>query len=180
MQIKNRIKKCLGAKPFKRRHLSEIQGVVVHRIGPQGTYNGKLWSMRSAEEIAEFFNNFPPIGKMAYHFIVTENGYVEQALPLTYVAPGAINLNPKFVQVGVVGDFRKKGPSAVQGMALNRFTAALCKMLGTMDVRGHMETEGASSDKSKECPGDHINMAGLRANVIDMYDKADTLEGVVV
>lgn len=136
--------------------------------------------MRDAAEIASFFQEFPPIGKMAYHLIVKEDGKIEQALPLHYNAPGAINLNPNFIQVGVVGNFKKKPPTVAQGLALSRLCTSLCRVIGTMDVRGHVETEGAYSDPSKQCPGEHLNMAGLRATVIKEYDKADELEGLVL
>ena len=109
--ILNRIGLCSKGR-FKKRHLSDIIGVVVHRIGPvSGVHKGKRWPLSEAETIARFFQNFPAIGKMPYTFVVLPNGDVEQALPLSYRAPGAINLNPNFIQVAVVGDFRKKPPT---------------------------------------------------------------------
>lgn len=141
-------------------------------------YEGKKWQMEDAEGIAAFFQHYKPIGKMPYTFIVKKDGEVEQALPLTYVSPGAVNLNTNFIQVAAVGDFRKTPLTVKQSSALVTLCRALCTITDTFDVRGHMETDGASGDPKKDCPGEHLRMAGLRALMLS--GKPENLDGVVL
>lgn len=178
--IKSSIFECVSATggEFKRRHMDEVSGVVIHRIGPGGKYKDKYWPMTTGAEIAEFFRNFEPIGKMAYTFVIREDGKVEQCLPLSYISPAGKILNRGFVHIALVGDFRKKPIAPKQAAALEALTLSLCRTFGTRDVRGHMETKGASSDSKKECPGDRLNLAGLRETVVNNYMKAKSLSGV--
>ncbi len=177
--IYNEIEACAKGN-FRKRFLSDIKGVVVHRIGPEGTHNGVTWSMRCAWDIAKFFQSYKAIGKMAYTFVIPEDGTIEQALPLSYVSPAGKNLNNDFIHVAVVGRIDKKPINANQSTALATLVSFLCRTLGVLDVRGHMETDGASKDLKKDCPGAHLRMQGLRQLVIEKYKFAEPLEGVVL
>lgn len=168
--IINAILACVGDTKYYRRHLSDIKGVVIHRIDVGST----------AEEVADFFRGYPAIGKMAYTFFIRKDGTVEQALPLSYRAPGGKVLNRNFIQIGVDGDFTKHPMTPAQSLSLKRLVTGLCAGLDILDVRGHMETQGASSDPHKKCPGDHINLRALREMVIKEVNTCEPISGLVI
>lgn len=167
--IVNSIALCSGG-TFHKRHLRDIKGVVIHRIDVG----------RTAEEVAKFFEQYPSIGKMAYTFFIRKDGTIEQALPLTYRSPGGIVLNENFVHIALDGDFRVRSVPPAQAVSLVKLTSSLCAALDTLHVQGHMETVGSSSDPNKDCPGEKLNIAALRQQVIENVKSCQPLEGVVL
>lgn len=148
------LKKVQLGSNCKRRSISAVKFLVIHRIGIG----------IDAEEIAAWYAANPQYtgGKMPYHTIIKRDGTVEQAVSLNKVAPGATFLNYNGIQIALVGDFRKAPPTPAQAEALVKVAKELCNWMGTPAIVGHTEVQGASANPNKVCPGKHLNLSGLR------------------
>tara|TARA_R100000234_G_scaffold37634_1_gene22268 strand:+ start:1762 stop:2322 length:561 start_codon:yes stop_codon:yes gene_type:complete len=160
MQVEDVIAQCDDGKP-RRRDFESVTKLIVHRIG------GELG--KDAIEIAKSFQDTRRFkagaytdGNMPYHFIITRHGRVQQALTLGDHAPHAKRFNSTGLAVALIGDFRVYPPSFEQYEALKRF-AGFWRLYG-LEVHGHTELHGASSDPNKACPGHLLNMQKLRAD----------------
>jgi N-acetyl-anhydromuramyl-L-alanine amidase AmpD len=127
-------------------------------------------------------------GKFPYHLLITQAGTIEQCLPLSYNAPAAMSeLNRTGIHIALVGDFRKEAPRNDQEVTL----ANLCHTLQLaynwkLEIVGHTDKAGSSSDPNKECPGRKLDLDHLRETLDDeriAYFDPDSLleeEGIVV
>jgi len=111
-----------------------------------------------AEDVAAFLAANPEYtgGRMGYHFVIRDDGEVEQALQLDKVAVHAGRYNGESVGIVVVGDFRFNPPTGPQMDALVELCVSLCRELHIAPqsgIFGHTELPGASSDPYKVCPG---------------------------
>lgn len=146
-----------------------IQGVVVHRIEvsqEDSTYRDDPF------DVLRFFREHPigvgaTGGDMPYPVLITPDGRVTQTLPLLRISPHAVRHNPTTIGVAALGDFRREPPSALQREALVWVCAALlaqCQHEAPI-LFGHDELSEATRDPNKECPGRHLDMNALRAEV---------------
>lgn len=166
---------------------SEIDTMVVHRIGPKLNEV----NIHGAEDLAAAFCAHPEWGtgaQMPYAMVIREDGIVEQALKLTDAGPHARKYNSRSFGVAVVGDHRRQEPTEQQYDALCDLAAAwvthswaigLLKPIELL-VKGHDECEGGSSDKSKRCPGDKLSMVQLRKDVLRILEEDIFHAGVLV
>jgi hypothetical protein len=147
------------------RSLSQVYMTIVHRID----------CGKNATEIADFFNKNPEWtgGKMAYHFIISPEGVVEQAIPLSKIGPAALKANVGGIQIGCIGDFRKHPPTDAQKQALLQLLVDLNTYFGKVNVWGHDEIPGGSKDKVKKCPGSFMYSYLLRDYVAKNLTTAD-------
>lgn len=103
------------------------------------------------------------LGKFPYHALVLSDGRVQQCLPFSYIAPAALKrLNSDGIHVALLGDFRKTPVPLLQYDAL----AELCRLIQVafnwgLEMRGHTDTVGSSSDPNKECPGQYLDVSAL-------------------
>lgn len=146
-----------------------VCGVVVHRI--EVSQEDPAYG-DAPTEVARFFREHPigvraTGGQMPYAVLIEPDGTVTQALPLTRVAPHAVRQSPTTVGVGVIGDFRHRPPSEAQRAALRQVLVGLARQLGCAAdaIAGHDELPGASRDPDKICPGSHLSLQVLRAEV---------------
>lgn len=141
--------------PFKRRRrLGDVDGIVIHRssIGVD------------AEDTANQLRRLRSVGSMAYHFLVMDDGTVQQAAPLDIITPHARSYNARNLAVAIHGDFTKHEPTDEQWWA----AVFLCNTLMTLfcmnpgDLDGHTSLPSATADPRKRCPGDLWPMEAFR------------------
>lgn len=188
MQIINITKECDDGKRTPGKTWA-WKHVAVHRIWFD---DWDLGVSRTAVEIARRFIDDMLIrkytgGEQPYHFLVDDVGRWWQVLPLEDVGKHARRWNHEALGVGVIGDFRKQAPTAMQRAALVENLAALCLACGinpnqshsvatTLDsgtlgrvmvpaLCGHDEMPGGSADPNKKCPGRFLSMDDLRRDV---------------
>ena len=146
-----------------------ITGVVVHRI--EVSQEDPAFH-DNPSEVVRFFRTHPTGvratgGKMPYPLLIEADGTLTQLLPLGRVTPHARSHNPTTIGVACLGDFRRESPPALQRATL---VAVCTELLHALDVGserlfGHDELVGGSADPNKECPGRHLSMIVLRADV---------------
>jgi len=160
MQVEDVIAQCDDGR-LRRRDFESVTKLIVHRIG------GELG--KDAIEISKAFQDTRKYkagsytgGHMPYHFVINRAGRVQQALTLGDNAPHAKRYNSTGVAVALIGDFRVYPPSFEQYEALKRF-AGFWRLYG-LEIHGHDELHGASSDPSKACPGHLLPMSKLRSD----------------
>jgi hypothetical protein len=151
------------------REKQNIVGVVVHRIEvsqEDSTFDD------NPLEVLRFFQVHPvgiaaTGGKMPYPLLIERSGALTQLVPLSRVTPHAKSHNPTTIGVACLGDFRRASPTPAQRQMLVAVSAELLHALGqrTQSLFGHDELAGASADPNKECPGRHLSMNELRADV---------------
>lgn len=160
MQVEDVIAQCDDGR-LRRRDFESVSKLIVHRIG------GELG--KDAIEISKAFQDTRKYkagsytgGHMPYHFVINRDGRVQQALTLGDNAPHAKRYNSTGVAVALIGDFRVYPPSFEQYDALKRF-AGFWRLYG-LEIHGHDELHGASSDPNKACPGHLLPMGKLRSD----------------
>ncbi len=167
MNIVNKIDACSDGKK-RARDLESISCVMLHRIGPQLGID----LVNNAEGVSKWFQRHEEAmtgREMPYTFIICPDGTVEQALAISDTGPHAKKFNVPALSVAFIGDFRKNKCPAAQYQA----AIALCSLLvswigcGPAGIYSHTEKipEGASSDKTKDCPGKTFDMTVFRAEV---------------
>lgn len=141
---------------YKQRLMSKLQYVVLHRCAIADSGSDVIWKFENERD--EFQAGSYTGGKRPYHFYIPEEGYVEQHLPISLVAPGAGTLNLAGIQVALHGDFRKAPPNAHQIQALCGLICRLEGILGRdLQIVGHTSRPGTTRSENKECPGSHLN-----------------------
>lgn len=151
-----------GEKTYKRRHLNEIEGIMIHRVGKDRATGADFGD--TAEEICKAFTEGPAApytgGKVPYTFIVEGIGRTAQTLPMTWVGPHALRHSLAWLSVAFVGDFRYDplpDTQFVPGVLLVRALMGSLA-LGIWAVEGHDAVPGASKNKRKRCPGDKFDL----------------------
>ena len=146
-----------------KRDVSRLTHIVLHRSHLAET----------GEATAEWFKTHDEGGtgrKVPYNIYIRKDGTIEQLVPFSRVAPGAGVLNKTGIQVALCGDLRQYPPTPKQAMALGKVLQDLTSWLGKKaKIVGHTEVEGTSSDPTKECPGKHINLDGVRKLAEENY-----------
>jgi hypothetical protein len=156
MLFSNKTEEC---KPFwglRHRQLDLIDTVMVHRIWAEG--------ITSVPELAQWFIKHPETGipSMPYTFIVFPDGVVEQALPLSIVAPHGRKWNTRAVGVGFFGDFTKYAPTAEQLLGGQELVALLAQAFTIKpSIVGHTYVPDSTSDTGKDCPGKHFPLSSF-------------------
>ncbi len=153
----------------ERRCAGSIDRIIVHRIevSQEDPSFGDYPS-----EVIRFFATHPigqkaTGGNMPYPLLVDAEGIVTQCLPLGLVSMHARKFNPRSIGLALVGDFRTKPPTSAQRLTLVCVGAHLLHRLGlpTEAICGHDGLDGGSADPAKECPGRHLPMEALRADI---------------
>ena len=162
------------------REVHEITHVVVHRI--EVSQEDDSFD-DTPEEIARFFGEHPigvaaTGGAMPYALLVTAQGELIQTIALRFVCPHVRAHNRSSIGVGVIGDFRRRSPSAPQRAALLGLLAALLQRfsLPISAVVAHDELTDASHDPEKICPGSRLSVESLREELPDILPIS--LEGL--
>jgi N-acetyl-anhydromuramyl-L-alanine amidase AmpD len=124
---------------------------------------------------------------MAYTFVVTETGRIQQARPVTALTPHSKGYNRTTLGIAAIGDFRTRSPDRNQWDATAQLCAFLCIYLLHIDrknIKGHTERPGASDDPGKVCPGSLWDMDKFRAHVENRIKTVSLAElmirGVIV
>jgi len=156
VQIVNRISECFDASHRSRK--KQIEGEIVHRFG--------LNLAHDAAGVARFARLDANVGsKMAYTFVVLEDGTIEQALPLDAIGWHARGWSETHLGIAVLGDFRKHLPTVNQLQALIELLAELSAMRGSITFGAHDQFPNSSNDPNKQCPGEFLDCGALRDQV---------------
>lgn len=155
--IINRIAECLNH--GQRDRADPWDGETIHRYGVEGVHN--------AIGVAMFDRQLPQLGSaMAYHFVISPIGVIEQALPIGKIGWHAMSWSKTRVGIACLGDFTKQAPSAEQWAAAHWLVTMLMVVRGSgQNVTGHDELPGGSRDLTKRCPGDLWSMDDFRREV---------------
>lgn len=152
-----------------RRRAGSIDRIIVHRI--EVSQEDSTFGDQPAEVI-RFFATHPigqraTGGKMPYPILVDATGGITQCLPLMVISPHARKFNQRSIGVALVGDFRTRAPSAAQRQSTVGLLAHLVHRLGlpVAAICGHDGLDGGSADPDKVCPGRHLPMGPLQADV---------------
>lgn len=174
---------------YQQRELTDIRGLMVHRVGVN-MRTGVVLGYEAVEICDAFTGRVPRWYDVAavtgrqnpYTFYVggdrgnTElDGKVWQALELEEIGHHARRYSRSFVGIGLIGDFRLVPPGEQQYHEAVRLCADLCLMLGLTpsSVVGHGEIKGAhggekAPGKAAACPGDFLDMSALRSSVASL------------
>jgi N-acetyl-anhydromuramyl-L-alanine amidase AmpD len=162
-QVANHCRQCA------QRKTAAISTLVVHRFGPK--VNGV--NIHTAEDAAAFFSNNPEStgGRMAYHFLVFEDGRVDQALTFEDMGQHTRGANHSSIGIAVIGDFRHVEPTIQQRAALVDLLLSLCRQLRIRQIVSHDEVPGGSADAAKVCPGPKLGLAQIKKEVVSCLVK---------
>lgn len=140
-------------KKYKLRDLKRIDHIVLHRneVGADAVSIARAFAER--DDIKTITG-----GQSPYHFVVQQDGTVEQALPLSVVGAHVHGYNTPSVGIVCVGDFRTHKPAYVQWLAAAQLAQVLCDKLNVKveNVKGHDEYPDVK--QYKECPGHLFDM----------------------
>jgi N-acetyl-anhydromuramyl-L-alanine amidase AmpD len=187
LPIVNVIKEVDDGKPGPR-DILQLDTVAVHRVGKDMKFGIDLGD--TAVEICAHFTGkvkqYPEVakatgGQIAYTFMISgdhgDRGYdgmIWQCLPLSDVGHHAKRFSKRAVGIAVIGDPRVKPCSPKQYNSLiwlcSKIVSAIHQPPG--QVRGHMELPNASSDPTKECPGELLPMIEVRRDVARLQTEA--------
>ena len=160
MKVRNRTVQCMADDPWTSRDYEDIKYLVIHRLDKAG---------ESAEEIAFNFRTFYRLGKytgfkMPYHFIIGRDGTTEQAVEIQYQAPAQGSFNFRSIGIACIGDFRNHPPTDAQSAHLQELCSLLSQAFPDAEIVRHDELHGASSDRSKICPGKYLHLPSPQPN----------------
>lgn len=159
LNLVNVIDQCDDGKPVERDHKG-IDTIAVHRIGKS--------LGEDAVTICRRFIDDPAVAKytgaeVPYTFIIGIKGRLWQCLPVSEIGAHARRWNAQAIGVACIGDFRKHEMPPIQFDKLIRLSAALqYAWPNVLQVKGHDELPGGSSDPNKRCPGDKLDMDHVR------------------
>ena len=175
------IKQCDDGKHRTREPLTDIDTIAVHRIGKSLGEDAITICRRFIDdpEVAKYTG-----GEVPYAFIigVGPGSTIWQCLPISEIGAHARRWNKQAIGVACIGDFRKHDMPDVQYAQLIKLLA--CLQFGfprDLEIKGHDELPGASSDPNKKCPGDKLSMRAVRRSVWT-YLEGDHLRemGIVI
>ena len=143
-------------------HNRQIDYIVIHRI----TVEEAAGLPDDRIGLTEFFTNHPDGiaatgGQFPYHFLVLEDGDIEQMEPTDVVTPHVARWNKVAIGIGVVGDFRKKQLGDIQKYTLFQLCCSLLERFPDATLVGHGQLKGGSRHPNKVCPGSGINVLAL-------------------
>jgi N-acetyl-anhydromuramyl-L-alanine amidase AmpD len=166
LSVVNKIKECkLSPWPASAKRNPEVcEFLVLHRSDSGST----------PEAVAEFFSDpqYKTGKRMPYHFLITKDGGIFQCVPLGIVAPGAVSLNPKGIQIALDGDFRKKPPTTAQRLSLVQLVSEFLLWKPSLKILGHTESAGTTTTPGKVCPGKYLIPADIKLSVNEFLDLA--------
>ena len=165
--IRNRIAECNDGK-HRSRNFENVDRLIVHRIGASLGADGPTIAAAFRDQ-SRFAAGSYTGGEMPYHFVIRENGTVDQCLTLGDNAPHARRFNVSGLAVGVIGDFRRHAPTPEQWQALREFCGLW--LLYGLDVYGHDELPGGSKNPAKQCPGRFLDLPTLRIEASSFADN---------
>jgi len=140
------------------RSLSDLRYLMLHRIDPR-----QLHVEDTAEAVARWFRVHER-WTMPYTFFIRRDGTIEQTRSLDEMSPHAYTQNRYALAVGLSGDFRHSGPTFEQEHSLHWLAPLLVQWLG-LEIVGHTDVEGATSDPDKVCPGWHLDVADIAETI---------------
>lgn len=168
VKIINQIDKSSGLAP-RTRKLEKISKLVVHRIGASVGRSG-LEVSDAFRDTSKYAPGSYTGGQLAYHFIIREDGTVDQCLRLRDVGLHAAKFNTCSIGIALVAThetFTKYAPTPEQWESL----ISLCRLLAAPGVTIHGHTElgrDATSDPTKDCPGPMVDLDTLRSEVASL------------
>ncbi len=173
------IKQCDDGKHRTRTPLLDIDTIAVHRIGKSLGEDAITICRRfiDAPEVAKYTG-----GEVPYGWIIGAGGTIWQCLPISEVGAHARRWNKQAIGVACIGDFRKHDMPTVQYHPLIKLLS--CLQFGfprDLEIKGHDELPGASSDPNKKCPGDKLLMQSVR-DAVQAYLEGNHLRetGIVI
>jgi hypothetical protein len=162
--IHNRIAEC---KALNSRNL-RVDGVhylVIHRVSLADFHirDDDL----DGPALARIFTNedLGTMNRVPYHLLFTRNGSIEQLVPFGIRGAHARKWNSSSWGLAVVGDFTKARPTEPQWESLVWACRTLAPINGGLTIAGHTELNNASVDQDKVCPGAHLSLSKLTAEV---------------
>jgi len=147
----------------RRRDLTEIRHLVVHRAG------GPDWP-RLALPLVTALRPYWYRQRVPYWAFVEANGRVVVTQGLDVIGPHAGKYNRPGLGIAVIGDFTREAPPEAQRQALLQLLQWCCERLelGASAVVGHSELgRDATKDPHKHCPGHLLDLDQLRADLED-------------
>lgn len=179
MKIVNQIVACSDG-ILRPRNLDDVTSVMIHRIGP---FLGST-EAKNAVAISKWFQMHEDAHtgrEMPYTFVIGKDGTTEQALALGDIGPHAKKFNKPAVSVAFIGDFREVAPSSEAFHAGVELVSELISWIGcgTLGIYSHSEliAQGASSDRTKQCPGHLFSMNAFRSEV-QLYASGNAFRGL--
>ncbi len=181
LNFTNVISQCDDGKHRTRTPLIDIDTIAVHRIGKSIGEDAITICRRFIDdpEVAKYTG-----GEVPYGWIIGADAgsTIWQCLPISEGGAHARRWNKQAIGVACIGDFRKHEMPDVQYDQLVKLLA--CLQFGfprDLEIKGHDELPGASSDPDKKCPGDKLPMNGVRRSV-SMYLEGEHLRelGIVL
>lgn len=173
------ISQCDDGKHRIREPLATIDTIAVHRIGKSLGEDAITICRRFIDdpEVAKYTG-----GEVPYGFILGAGGTIWQCLPISEVGAHARRWNKQAIGVACIGDFREHMMPPFQYKRLIHLLA--CLQFGfprDLEIKGHDELPGASSDPNKKCPGDKLPMQQVR-DAVRTYLDGDHLReiGIVI
>ena len=157
------ISQCDDGKHRDRVPFTDIDTIAVHRIGKSLGEDAVTICRRFIDdpEVAKYTG-----GEVPYGWIIGAGGTIWQCLAISDVGAHARRWNKQAIGVACIGDFRKHDIPEVQYKRLIHLLA--CLQFGfprDLEIKGHDELPGASSDPNKKCPGDKLPMGAVRSSV---------------
>jgi hypothetical protein len=135
-------------------------GLAVHRFGVPGCHD--------AAGVARFCRGEASVGrKMAYNYVISPCGLVEQALPDRRWGWHVRGWSSRYIGIALLGDFRNTPPTADASFSLLRLCKSLMLTycLAADAVKGHNELPGGSAYPDHQCPGRLLSLDVLRTGL---------------
>lgn len=157
-----------------RRRLSDVDKIVLHRLGPQvGTklVHDGLSMVGEFMKTGKYQAGSYTGGKIPYHLIYhPETMTAYQVLPFTKTAIHAGKHNKSSIGIAVLRDLRTDPLMDEQADAFYDLVTAMSDTLSWVNgkdpqIVGHDQLNGGSKDPDKECPGRLLDIGVVNARV---------------
>lgn len=146
---------------YPEREIDDCTTIIMHRSGP---WKPPYDVPTDGEDVAVLFqeNDFGTARKMPYQYVVGPHG-VYECVPWWRISPHAAEWNDASIGVAILADLRREAPSETMYDDI----IGLVQWLETcvdapLDVCGHTDLPGATSDPTKICPGDKLDLDFIR------------------
>lgn len=107
------------------------------------------WPIRNTLELAMFHSYHPELkaitGRNPYEFLITEDGDVQQGIPLRFYGCHGVDFNPVSVGIALLYSHRDNRPNAAQVRALYWLCNVLVGAYG-VEIYGHSEAHASGAE----------------------------------
>lgn len=164
-KIYDRIPECRNGNNTRRLIFDRVEYWIIHRISLADQH--LLDENLDGPALARAFSDVAMgTGKaIPYHFLILQDGIIEQLIPLSLRGAHAKGYNSKSWAVGVVGDFTKHDPTPLQWDLLTWLSRTMYPINGGLSIVGHTDLAGSSGDSKKVCPGQYLSVTQLYKNI---------------